>query len=327
MTPFLRIPHLIAMAAALFFAVNITVFAQESVASDPDSQIKVAVENMQRASVHGPHKVNLGNQAVLNLPAGFAYIPPKEAAVFMRELGNYVNDDAFYGLVFNDAISGFVSIEYDNAGYINDDDAKEWDADELLSNLQEGAKEGNKDRSAKGIAPIEVVGWVEKPTYDAASHRLIWSAAIREIGTRLPEKEQGVNYNTYLLGREGYLSLNLVTDRSTVENEKPLAKTLLNAVTFNDGKKYSDFNASTDKIAEYGLAALIGGIAAKKLGLLAIIGVTLLKFWKLGLLALAAASVAVKKVLFRKKAQPTQTEEAAKPPVNLDKTEKPEHAE
>lgn len=321
MTQLLRITRLCAMAAILFFGLNITAFAAENaqaVTSDPDSQIKLAVENMQRASIHGPHKVNLGDQAVLNLPQGFAWIPPKQAAVFMRELGNYVNDDYFYGLVFNEAISGFVSIEYDNAGYIKDDDAKEWDADELLSNLQEGTKAGNKDRSAKGIAPIEITGWVEKPTYNAASHRLIWSAAIREIGSKLAEKEQGVNYNTYLLGREGYLSLNLVTDLATVESEKPLAKTLLDAVAFNDGKKYTDFNASTDKIAEYGLAALIGGIAAKKLGLLAIIGVTLLKFWKLGLLALAGASVAVKKVLFRKKTQ------AAEHSVNLDKTEKTE---
>lgn len=333
MTQYLRMPRLFAMAAALFFSLNIVAFAEENsepAASDHDKQINLAVENMQRASIRGPHKVNLGNQAVLNLPQGFAYIPPKQAAVFMRELGNYVNDDYFYGLVFNDAISGFVSIEYDNAGYIKDDDAKDWDADELLTNLQEGTKEGNKERSAKGIPPIEVVGWVEKPTYDAASHRLIWSAAIREIGTQLAEKDQGVNYNTYLLGREGYLSLNLVTDRGTVEAEKPLAKMLLNAVTFNDGKKYSDFNASTDKIAEYGLAALIGGLAAKKLGLLAIIGVTLLKFWKLALIALAAFGVGVKKVLFRQKTkdvehtEETDVAEVSASRVNLEKTEKTE---
>ncbi|ESS58775.1 hypothetical protein EDP2_3745 [Enterobacter cloacae S611] len=301
MTQYLSLPRALTLVAALCFGFSTLAFAEEAAPDPNEAKINQAVENMQRVSVPGPHKVTLGNQAVLNLPEGFTYIPPRQAAEFMRELGNHVDESAFYGLVFNDAISGFVSIEYDDAGYIKDDDAKDWDAAELLSNLQEGTKEGNKMRSEKGIPPIEVVGWVEKPSYDAATHRLIWSAAIRDIGSNVPLKEQGVNYNTYLLGREGYLSLNLVTDRGTVEQEKPLAKNLLNAVTFNDGKKYSDFNASTDKIAEYGLAALIGGLAAKKLGLLAIIGVTLLKFWKLALIALAGAGMGIKKLLFRKK--------------------------
>ena len=306
MNQFLRMSRAISLAAALLLGFCSAAVADENAqtpASGQEAQLKQAVENMQRASIHGPHKIDLGNQAILNLPEGFAYIPSQQAAVFMRALGNHVDNNSFYGLVFSNDISGFVSIEYANAGYIKDDDAKDWDADELLSNLQEGTKAGNKERSEKGIPPIEVLGWVEKPTYEAATHRLIWSAAIRDIGSNVPEKEQGVNYNTYLLGREGYLSLNLVTDRGTVEQEKPLAKTLLNAVTFNDGKKYSDFNASTDKIDEYGLAALIGGLAAKKLGLLALIGVTLLKFWKLGLIAVAAFGMGVKKMLFRKKAE------------------------
>lgn len=116
-------------------------------------------------------------------------------------------------------------------------------------------------RKERGIPEFEVIGWVEKPTYEAASHRLVWSANTRDKGAS-SDAEQGVNYNTYALGREGYISMNLVTGMSTVEAEKPIAKQLLAALEFNDGKRYSDFNASTDKVAEYGLAALVGGFAA-----------------------------------------------------------------
>jgi len=104
-----------------------------------------------------------------------------------------------------------------------------------------------------------------------------------------------VNYNTYVLGREGYVSLNLITNASTVEADKPAAHELLGAVNFNDGKRYGDFNSSTDKVAAYGLAALIGGIAAKKLGLLAAIGVFVVKFAKVILVGVAAAGGAVAK--------------------------------
>ncbi|MDR3088124.1 MAG: DUF2167 domain-containing protein [Azoarcus sp.] len=51
-----------------------------------------------------------------------------------------------------------------------------------------------------------------------------------------------MNYNTYLLGCEGYLSLNLVTDTNYVEAEKPVTKNLLAAVSFNVGNRYEDFD-------------------------------------------------------------------------------------
>jgi uncharacterized membrane-anchored protein len=82
---------------------------------------------------------------------------------------------------------------------------------------------------------------------------------------------------------------------STVEAEKPIAKQLLAALEFNDGKRYSDFNASTDKVAEYGLAALVGGVAAKKLGLLAVIGAFLAKSAKLIGLALVGGFAAIRR--------------------------------
>ncbi|MBK7846575.1 MAG: DUF2167 domain-containing protein [Zoogloea sp.] len=65
-------------------------------------------------------------------------------------------------------------------------------------------------------------------------------------------------------------------------------------------ERYADFNERTDKVAEYGLAALVGGIAAKKLGLLATLGVFLAKFWKIGALALVGLGAGARRLLGRK---------------------------
>jgi len=138
-----------------------------------------------------------------------------------------------------------------------------------------------------------VTRWVERPAYDAQTHRLVWSAEARQKGGQ--DTDPTVNYNTYVLGREGYVSLNLITNASTVEADKPSAHELLAAVNFNEGKRYTDFNGSTDKVAAYGLAALVGGIAAKKLGLLAGLGLFLAKFAKLIVVGVAAAGGAVAK--------------------------------
>lgn len=292
-----RLSHRLFFLFVFLFIFSSSTFA-ETPNPDPMDQ---AYAGMRRVTIVGPSSVKLGSKAILNLPTDYVYIPPKEAAIFMRELGNHINDGYFYGLVFHQDLSGFISINYDDSGYIEDDDAKDWDADELLITLRKGTKESNKDRIKKGITPIEVLGWIEKPIYDASSHRLLWSVALQDIGSKTPADEQSVNYNTYLLGRRGYFTLNLVTDRSNVEKGKSLAKALLNSVHFNTGERYSDYNVKTDKLAEYGLAALVGGIAAKKIGLLAMIGIALLKFWKLTTIGIIAVGAGMKKFLFRDK--------------------------
>jgi uncharacterized membrane-anchored protein len=147
------------------------------------------------------------------------------------------------------------------------------------------------------VAGIEVLGWAEKPDYDSSTHRLAWAMDSREIGDA--SGERGVNYNTYVLGREGYVSMNLVTGLSDLPKNKPAALRLVNATTFNDGKRYADFNSATDHVAEYGLAALVAGVAAKKLGLLATLALFAAKFWKLALVGVAVAGGAVSKLFKR----------------------------
>ena len=284
-------------AAAAVAAVFIASFSPASFAQDAEPEAdagKAVWQAAIAAMVHGPNTVQLKDQAQLALPAGYGFVPPKEGAAVMDTMGNQT-DERFVGLIFPEAEESnwFVTVDYEPSGYIKDDDAKDWNAEELLDSLKEGTEAGNEHRRDIGVAEIQVTRWVEKPAYDAQAHRLVWSAEAREKG--VANQDPTVNYNTYVLGREGYVSLNLITNASTVEADKPAAHELLGAVNFNDGKRYGDFNSSTDKVAAYGLAALIGGIAAKKLGLLAAIGVFVVKFAKVILVGVAAAGGAVAK--------------------------------
>jgi uncharacterized membrane-anchored protein len=248
----------------------------------------------------GPRDIPLGDQGRLRLPDGYGFIPRTEAQALMEAQGNQVGQ-GFHGIVVGDKLNGFVSVRFDASGYVKDEDAKDWNADELLQNLKDGTEATNERRRQLGVPEVTVVGWVEVPRYDVATHRLEWSAAARDKSSRDGE-DDGVNYNTYVLGREGYFSMNLVTSLASIDKEKPAARELLAALDFNDGKRYGDFNQSTDKVAEYGLAALVGGIAAKKLGLLATLGVFLAKFWKIGALALVGLGASARKLLGRKDA-------------------------
>ena len=65
-------------------------------APDPhEAAWKAAGEAMQP----GPATITLRDQAQINLPEGYGFIPPKEGAALMSVMGNQT-DDNFLGLIF-----------------------------------------------------------------------------------------------------------------------------------------------------------------------------------------------------------------------------------
>lgn len=267
-----------------------------------EAEQKAAFEAADKAKVVGPATIALRDQASLKLPEGYLYIPTPAATQVMRAMGNRT-DERLVGVVFPAANDPwFVAIKFVAEGYVKDDDAKDWKPDDLLQSLREGTEAANAERTRRGFPAIEVTGWAEPPRYDSATHRLVWSAASRERGHGAAD--QGVNYNTYALGREGYISLNLITDLDKLAAYRPKALQLLDALEYAEGKRYADFNGSTDKVAAYGLATLVAGAAAKKLGLFALLLAFAAKFSKVLIVAGGAALWGLFKIFGRKKPRP-----------------------
>jgi uncharacterized membrane-anchored protein len=258
-----------------------------------------------KAAIHGPANVPLADEAVLHVPSTMAYIPIKEAAALMEGWGNSVGGN-FHGVVFEDKPDSpwFITINKVAEGYVKDDEARTWNADDLLQSLKDGTAAQNEVRKERGISGLDILGWIEPPTYDGSTHRLVWSMRVRDQAAA-EGQDNGVNYNTYALGRSGYFEINLITGEKTIAQDKQAARTVLAALEYNQGKRYTDFVEGTDHVAEYGLAALVAGVAAKKLGMLAVIGVFFAKFAKI-ILAVAAVGAGGLFKFFRRK--PTSTE-------------------
>jgi len=243
--------------------------------------------------IAGPSEIKLRDQAVLHLPSGFIFVPRPDADKLMQQWGNSV-DERFLGLILPARQESWAIVaDWEAAGYIRDDDAKNWKVDELLETIREGTKAANEDRVKQGFKPLEVVGWVQKPEYNSGMHQLVWSMAARNEGE--PNDKQGINFNTYTLGREGYITLNLITDLDQIDKYKSQASMLLSNLEFVKGKQYGEFEEGTDHVAEYGLAALIGGVAAKKIGLFAVMAGFAAKFAKIIVAAAVGLSMAVKR--------------------------------
>ncbi|MBP2653718.1 MAG: Protein of unknown function rane [Firmicutes bacterium] len=283
----------------LLFILNFAVVGEAATTSN-QATLERAWKQAEKAAIDGPKEVSLGDQAKLNLPDKYIFIPKNEANNIMKAMGNGDSKDLL-GMVVskNSDDNWYIVIEFRPEGYIKDDDAKSWNIDDLFKELKEGTEELNKERTKKGFKEMEIIGWVEKPQYDQAKRQLIWSISSRDKGDT--SDDNTINYNTYVLGREGYIDMCLVTDLKEIERDKPAALDLLKAIEYVPGKRYEDFNSSTDKIAEYGLAALVGGVAAKKLGILAIVGAFCLKFIKVIIVAVVALGAGIAKFFRRKK--------------------------
>ncbi|TCW83367.1 DUF2167 domain-containing protein [Burkholderia sp. SRS-46] len=266
------------------------------------AEMKAAAAAANKAVVKGPADIDLKHEAVLKLTRGEAFVPAAEASRYLRALGNTVDESKLVGMVLPaDPDADWMSVvSFEPSGYIRDDDAKDWKPDELLASLKEGTEAGNPARKERGLSEYEVIGWAQPPKYDATMHRLVWSSIMRDKGALPNPVTDGANYRTLALGRDGYLSLTMVSSLDDLPKYKPSADALLAHINFKDGKRYADFNQSTDHVAEYGLAALIVGVGAKKLGLLAVIGAFVAKFFKVGLVALLGGGAALSRVFRRK---------------------------
>jgi uncharacterized membrane-anchored protein len=247
------------------------------------SEMRAAAKAADAARLRGPRDIALAGEATLHLPAEMAFIPAAEANRFLIALGNRADPHRLGVVVSNRADQNWMAIvRWVHDGHVPDAGAREWQPEALLQDLRAANRQPNQDRAARGIARFDIIGWIEPPGYDPVNHRLVWSLAGRTRGSQ-PGAPQAVNYNTFVLGRDGYISIDLLTTRATIARDKRAARALLGDIAFAPNKRYEDFNPATDRIAAYGIAALVGVAAAKKLGLLATIGVFALNAWKFAL--------------------------------------------
>jgi uncharacterized membrane-anchored protein len=291
-------------------------FAGPARGQTPAPQVKAEIDAAwaaaERTAIMGPADVKLLDQAHLKIAADEAFIPTAEANRIMAAMGNSTGPSR-QGLIVSRSrdAAWLVDVVWTQEGYVRDGDAREWKADELLDSLKQGTEQDNAARLARGVPALDVVGWVEPPAYDPGAHRLVWSLSLRDRG--MPSPVQTINYNTYALGREGYFSLDLITGSDTIAADKKVARDLLASLQYEPGKRYEEFNGSTDKVAAYGLGALVGVVAVKKLGLLALAGAFLVKMWKLGLLLFVGIGAAARRFFGRGGREPVAHEAGSEP--------------
>lgn len=228
-----------------------------------------------------------GDIAQVKVPEGYIFADAKDTRTIMEANQNPTNGREM-GFVAPKGETWFAVFEFDDVGYVKDDDKDSLDANALLDSIRAGTEAGNKERAKRGWATMTITGWEQPPHYNETTHNLEWAVKAVSEGSPI------VNHNTRLLGRGGVMEVTLVTDPSTLTETLPKFRTMLQGFEFKTGHRYAEFRAG-DKTAAYGLAGLVvGGTAA-----------TLAKtgafkwIWKALVAAFLAVSAFVKKLFSR----------------------------
>ncbi len=249
----------------------------------------------QTGEVVLPNKV-----ATLRLDQDYRYLDPKETAKLLVAWGNppdAVNDTQ--GAVVPTAVDPFVKggwavvLSYVDDGHVDDSDARKIDYKDLMADMKKATSEANAERVKAGYGSVNLVGWATEPRYDASTHKMYWAKDL-EFG----DGGHTLNYDVRVLGREGVLSMNAVASMEQLGAIRQDMLSLIGQADFNAGQRYEDYSKGTDKLAAYGIGALIAGGVAAKMGLFAKLIVVIIAAKKI-IIAGAIAVVGYLARLFR----------------------------
>jgi uncharacterized membrane-anchored protein len=231
-------------------------FAQTGGAKGPNSKLQ-----------SGPSVGSLGSEADVKVPKGYVFANASDTRRIMEAMQNPVSGEEM-GLVAPENTDWFMIFEYEGIGYVKDDEKNSLDANAMLEAIKKGNEAGNEERRRKGWDTMTITGWEQAPRYNPATHNLEW--AIRGASS----DGAVVNWNTRLLGRNGVMKVTLVADPAEFAAAMTKCRSLLAGFTYKQGHRYTEFRQG-DKIAQYGLTALVvGGAAAvaAKSGLFKVLG-------------------------------------------------------
>jgi uncharacterized membrane-anchored protein len=249
-------------------------FAQEAATASSEPQTFIeALQANDIKLIAGPAKVRLGDVAELNLPAGYHAVDKGSFKKFYEFTRNSMGGREAGVIIAPEEWMLF--FDYDATGYVKDDEKDSLDAKKLMKTMNANQQASNKERAKRGWDEMKVTGWAAEPHYDTKTNNLKW--AIKLSSSSDNHQSEWINESIRLLGRGGVMEVTLVTGNDTFSADSAAASGMLaQNYTYVAGQRYAEFKEG-DKMAEYGLAALVlggAGAVAFKLGFFQ-------KFWKL----------------------------------------------
>ena len=175
----------------------------------------------------------------VNVPMGFVFIKGEDTRqILIDDWGN--TKDAVkevVGMMIPDTISnvGYLDkaylISYRTPGHVNDDRMSHFSFKKLLQAIQSSPDNSNS-----------IVGWAWTPEYDMTAHRL--SLPLMYITNETDTLFAG---RQLIFGKDGLVEIEPVSSLSDLQWVYDHDTEIANAITYNSGSAYSDFNGKPEE--------------------------------------------------------------------------------
>ena len=249
-----------------------------AVASDSTNMVEMEailkrIDSIEKTLHYKTGKVVLNNGlATINVAPGFKFLESAEAKIILEDVWGNMPGEAPLGLIVPATSSASLCdyafiLEYEDIGFVKDDDAKDINYDELMTEMKNSNGDANVERLKAGYESMFLVGWASKPFYDENRKLLHWAKELQEGNS----EENTLNYDIRILGRKGVLVIRALSEMSNLDSVKAAIDPMLNMVSFNPGNQYKDFDSNTDNIAAYTVGGLVAGKVLAKVGIFALI--------------------------------------------------------
>lgn len=226
-------------------------------------------------------EITLADDAVkLNVPEAYYFLNAQDSQKVLVDVWGNPPDESVLGMLFPQQATPFdsdawaVTISYEQDGYVKDTEADSINYDELLKQMQKDAIQANQKRQELGYPSIEIIAWASTPFYDKNANKLHWAKELKFKDSEM----HTLNYDLRVLGRKGVLVMSFIADMQQLTTIQEKMPEVLAIAEFQEGSRYADFDPELDKVAAYGIGALIAGKALVKTGLIATAIVILKKF-------------------------------------------------
>lgn len=286
------LPSPIVLLACL--AVFSTLHAQQPADQGMSEEDKKLLDAMEKIGWVREGTGDLGGMAKVAIPKGYRFTNGSATSKVLELFGNLPMSSAS-GMLTTEGFGPWIIFSYDDAGHVKDDEKDKIDADALLQTKREQVAASNEVRKERGLNELALEGWAIPPRYNDKTHTLEWALKVKSVNSG----GVSINYETRLLGRTGVMEVQLVCGPDELQPLLTEFQQIMGGFDYVEGQRYAEFREG-DKVAKYGLTALIAGtgaFAAAKMGLFAKLGVFFAKLGKGAILLVVGALAGLKKLL------------------------------
>jgi uncharacterized membrane-anchored protein len=231
-------------------------------------------------AVEGSHKLG-ESSSTLSIPPDHVAAFAADAVRFETLLGNGdLASRHVEAVVVNRRNEQVIFQSFNDEGYVTLDDWKDVDAAAMLETIKDNTEKGNAERARNGFAAVHVKGWLQQPTLDRDSNTVRWAIAA-------DDETPIVNAVALRLGRRGFEKLTWVGEANSYVAQGGELDLILHAHAFDPGFRYADY-VTGDKVAAYGVGALVATLVGAKLAKVGLFAGLLLLLKKFGVFAVVA---------------------------------------